>query len=59
MILYLVIPAYNEEAILEHTAKKLKEKMDNLIEQKEISPKSKVMFVDDGSKDLTWEIITN
>ena len=33
--------------------------MDNLIEQKKISSKSKVMFVDDGSKDLTWEIITN
>ena len=56
-ILYLVIPCYNEEEVLPITQKALKEKMDNLIKNKKISKDSKVMFVNDGSKDKTWELI--
>lgn len=56
-IMYIVIPCYNEEEMLPITAKALIEKMDTLIAEKKISPKSKVMFVDDGSKDATWELI--
>lgn len=55
--LYLVIPCYNEEDMLPITAKALLEKMTTLIKRKKIAPDSKVMFVDDGSKDSTWEII--
>ena len=56
-ILYLVIPCYNEEEVLSLTKKELKEKMDNLIKENKISKDSKVMFVNDGSKDKTWELI--
>lgn len=55
--MYLVIPCYNEEEMLPITAKALIEKMDALISGKKISPESKVMFVDDGSKDKTWQLI--
>ena len=56
-ILYVVVPCYNEEEVLEETTKQLKVKMESLINKKEISAKSKVMYVNDGSKDKTWEII--
>ena len=56
-ILYVVIPCYNEEEVLEETTKRMKEKLNNLIKTKTISEKSKVMYVNDGSKDKTWEII--
>ena len=56
-ILYLVIPCYTEEEVLPTTSKVLKEKMDNLIKTKLISKKSKILFIDDGSKDNTWNII--
>lgn len=56
-ILYLVIPCYNEEAVLHETAKQLREKMISMIEKQIISVKSKIMFVNDGSKDRTWDII--
>lgn len=56
-ILYLVIPCYNEEAVLDETKKRLEIKMKNLIKLKKISKKSKVVFVNDGSKDKTWEKI--
>ena len=55
--LYLVIPCYNEEDMLPITSKALLEKMTELIDEKKIAPDSKVMFVDDGSKDSTWELI--
>ncbi|WP_124100777.1 glycosyltransferase family 2 protein [Ruminococcus sp. Marseille-P6503] len=55
--LYLVIPCYNEEEMLPITAEALMKKMDALISDRKISSDSKVMFVDDGSKDKTWEII--
>lgn len=56
-ILYLVIPCYNEEDVLPITTKALDEKMNDLIKNKKISSKSKVLYVDDGSKDNTWNLI--
>lgn len=56
-ILYMVVPCYNEEEVLHETAKQLSEKFANLAEKQLISPKSRVVFVNDGSKDKTWEII--
>ncbi|HBM15535.1 MAG TPA: glycosyltransferase [Lentisphaeria bacterium] len=58
-ILAMVIPCCNEEAILPETAKQLKTILDNLISQEEIDGNSKIIFIDDGSKDNTWETITN
>lgn len=55
--LYMVVPCYNEEAVLHETAKRLKEKYASLIERGLISPESRVVFVNDGSKDKTWDII--
>ncbi len=56
-ILYVVIPCYNEEAVLKETTKRLREKFDELLKKKVISKKSKVLYVNDGSKDKTWELI--
>lgn len=56
-ILYLVVPCYNEEEVLHMTAGVLKEKMNRLMNAGRISKKSRVMFVNDGSKDKTWKII--
>ena len=56
-ILYLVLPCYNEEEILPLTKKTLEEEMSNLINNEKISNLSKVMFVNDGSKDKTWSLI--
>lgn len=55
--LYLVIPCYNEEEVLPETAQRLKQKMMTLIQQQLIHRDSRIMFVNDGSKDRTWEII--
>ncbi len=55
--LYLVIPCYNEEEVLNETTKRLEEKYDKLINDGIISKDSKVMYVNDGSKDKTWELI--
>ena len=55
--IYVVIPCYNEEAVLLETTRRLKEKFEKLIKDKKISKKSKVMYVDDGSKDSTWSLI--
>lgn len=56
-ILYIVIPCYNEEEVLEETTKRLTAKLNELIKNKLISKESKVMYIDDGSKDKTWDII--
>lgn len=56
-ILYLVIPAFNEEEVILTTSKALKEKYEELWQNDIISQKSKILFVDDGSKDKTWSII--
>ena len=55
--LYVVVPCYNEEEVLEETTKRLKEKLNDLIKSKKINKDSKVMYVNDGSKDKTWELI--
>lgn len=55
--LFLVIPCYNEQEVLPITAQKLQEKMANLIMAGKIAPDSQIVFVDDGSKDKTWEYI--
>ena len=55
--LYVVIPCYNEEEVLEKTKKVLKKKMLDLIQKKKISKQSRVIFVNDGSKDKTWDLI--
>lgn len=55
--LYIVIPCYNEEEVLEKTSAELKRKMDTLIQAKKIDKQSKVIFINDGSKDKTWELI--
>ena len=56
-ILYLVIPCYNEQEVLPETSRRLKEKMENLMDRNMISRDSKIMFVNDGSKDRTWSMI--
>lgn len=56
--LYLVIPCYNEEPVLPETSKQLSEKMNSLINSGKISAESRIVFVNDGSKDKTWEIIS-
>ena len=55
--LYVVIPCYNEEEVLQETTKRLKEKLEELIKNKIIAKDSKVMYVNDGSKDKTWDLI--
>lgn len=57
MKLYLVIPCYNEEEVLPETAGRLKKKYDALMADGRISADSRIVFVNDGSRDKTWEII--
>ena len=56
-ILYVVVPCYNEEEVLSETTKRLCAKLEDLIKNKKISDKSRIMYVNDGSKDKTWELI--
>lgn len=58
MTLFLVIPCYNEQEVLHETARQLKEKMNSLMQSGKTDQNSRIVFVDDGSKDRTWEIIT-
>ena len=55
--LYIVIPCYNEEEVIKETTKRLTVKLDEMISKKQIDKNSKIMFVNDGSKDKTWEYI--
>jgi len=55
--LYIVVPCYKEEEVLPETSKRLKAKLQALMAQGKISEASRIMFVNDGSKDRTWEII--
>jgi len=55
--LYLVVPCYNEEEVLHKTADRLRSKVTSLIEGCRIAEQSKIVFVDDGSRDGTWRII--
>ena len=56
-VLYFVIPCYNEEAVLPITAPVLREKLLSLRTAGRVSAQSRILFVDDGSSDRTWEII--
>lgn len=56
-ILYIVIPCYNEQEVLPITAPMFLQKLTDLTAAGKISPESRVLFVNDGSKDRTWEII--
>lgn len=56
-VLYIVVPCYKEQEVLPETARRLKKKMENLIDTGKIDSKSRVVFVNDGSTDRTWEII--
>lgn len=55
--IYLILPCYNEELVVNDSAVKLKELMNRLQEEKKISVSSRVIFVDDGSVDATWELL--
>ncbi|GGD09954.1 glycosyl transferase [Pontibacillus salipaludis] len=56
-ILYIVVPCYNEEEVLLETSKRLEEKLNQLIRMDMISLESRIVFVNDGSKDSTWDMI--
>ena len=56
-VLYIVVPCYNEEKVLPITAPMFLGEINTLVEAGKISPDSRVLFVNDGSKDKTWEII--
>ena len=56
-VLYIVIPCYNEEDVLPLTSGMFLNKIDQLVKADKISNDSRVLFVNDGSKDRTWEII--
>ncbi len=55
--LYIVVPCYNEEAVLPETSARLKDKLTRMHTAGLISDESRVLFVDDGSSDGTWELI--
>lgn len=55
--LFCVIPCYNEQEVLPETSKRLKEKFLGLIKDGKISEDSRILFVNDGSKDNTWKMI--
>lgn len=57
-VLYLVVPCYNEEEVLDETAKQLNQKLEGLISSGKVSGDSRILFVNDGSKDQTWMIIS-
>lgn len=56
-ILYIVVPCYNEQEVLPETSKRLFDKMTALHKQQKIDEKSRILFVNDGSKDATWRLI--
>jgi glycosyltransferase involved in cell wall biosynthesis len=56
-VVYLVIPCLNEEEVLPEAAKRITEKLSQIISDGKASPESRILFVDDGSRDRTWEMI--
>lgn len=56
--LYLVVPCYNEEEVLDETTRQLNKKLEDLIGDGKVSEASRILFVNDGSKDQTWMIIS-
>ena len=57
--LYIVVPCYNEEEVLPETSRRLRAKLEALMAAEKISPASRILFVNDGSKDRTWELISH
>lgn len=57
--LYIVVPCYNECEVFPFTVKELTNLLSNMISNNKISDKSRILFVDDGSRDNTWELISN
>lgn len=57
-VLYVVVPCYNEKEVLPETAKRLNILFDEMEQENKINTNSRIVFVDDGSKDNTWEIIS-
>ena len=55
--LYVVVPCYNEEAVLHETSKRMLELFGKMKSEELINEKSRIVFIDDGSKDKTWTII--
>lgn len=55
---YFVIPCYNEEAVLPETCRRLTEKLESMKQRSLIGGESRILLVDDGSKDKTWELIS-
>ncbi len=58
-ILYIVVPCYNEEEVLPETSRRLRDKLRGMMAAGTISERSRILFVNDGSKDKTWEIISS
>jgi glycosyltransferase involved in cell wall biosynthesis len=56
-VLTIVVPCYNEEEVFQETAKQLTTVLQNLVDENLIAPESKILFVDDGSRDRTWSLI--
>lgn len=56
--LYIVVPCYNEEEVLPETARRLRAKLEQLMAAEKISTGSRILFVNDGSRDRTWELIS-
>ena len=56
-IIYFVLPCYNEAEGLRHTAEVLRAKVEGLVAAEQISERSRILFVDDGSKDGTWDMM--
>lgn len=56
--LWMVIPCYNEEEVLPITAPLFLEELQELIQKNKIAENSKILFIDDGSWDATWQIIS-
>ena len=57
--LYIIIPCYNEQEVLPITAPLFLQKITDLVTAGKVSPDSRVLFIDDGSKDSTWHIISD
>lgn len=56
-ILYIVVPCYNEDEVLEETTKRLVDKLNRMMRQGDVDEKSRILYVDDGSSDDTWNHI--
>ena len=57
-VLYIIIPCYNEEAVLPVTAPLFLQKLQEMIQLSLIQEESRILFVNDGSRDRTWKIIS-